>query len=141
MVQVDLDDYEQLDDIIDDYYTKLVAASPDWVAAEYTRAMCKEDFTMGSVLLLYGVIGALTGDKDPRPFNKPTRIGRKHTRTQHGREAAGLMGDRGSFFRDARNAAGDAGAPALAALRDLGPAGGPVHGEARLPWLHPGGVH
>ena len=35
-----LDDYDQLDDVVADFHAKLIEASPDWVAKEYTLEMC-----------------------------------------------------------------------------------------------------
>eukprot|EP01046_Picozoa_sp_COSAG06_P035971 COSAG06_NODE_3922_length_4763_cov_9.796312_3_plen_181_part_00 len=54
-----LDDYEQLDDLIADFHAKLLAANP--AAAEYTKDMLTDDFATGCILLLFGVVGALTG--------------------------------------------------------------------------------
>ena len=35
-----LDDYDQLDEVVADFHAKLIEASPDWVAKEYTLEMC-----------------------------------------------------------------------------------------------------
>jgi hypothetical protein len=54
-----LDDFERLDEVVKDFYAKLLAAGPECVATDYSCEDLMEDFRISVVVFFLGVVGQL----------------------------------------------------------------------------------